>query len=137
MMQFIRFGLVGALGTFVNMAVFEGLRLTGMHYTLASILSFLVAATGNYLLNRRWTFRAARDSAGGWLLYIAVNGAGLLANLGVLVSLRQWGGWPTSLAQLAGIGAGMVLNFVLSKTIVFRSGHEKGDGYAEPSPLTH
>ena len=52
----IRFGLVGATGYVVNVAVYStGLR-AGIDYRLAATVSFLVAASSNYVLNRTWTF---------------------------------------------------------------------------------
>ncbi len=123
--QFMRFGLVGALGTIVNLALFETIRRMGLHYMPAASISFLVAATSNYLLNRRWTFADSNDSFRGWFLYLLVNLLGLGANLIVLLIFRESLNWPVILAQLAGIGAGTVLNFVLSKTLVFSSQHSQ------------
>lgn len=152
MIQFLKFGVVGAIGTLINMTVFEALRFAGLHYLASSSVSFLVAATGNYLLNRRWTFKASRDSFSSWMLYVLVNLVGLASNLAVLSSLTEWAGWPVSVSQLCGIGAGMVFNFLLSRALVFRprgdaapktedleqsegaKESEKGDGWKEPSP---
>ncbi|HBS06227.1 MAG TPA: hypothetical protein DEA96_14760 [Leptospiraceae bacterium] len=122
--QFIRFGLVGALGTVVNLVLFESIRRLGLHYLPAASLSFLAAATSNYMLNRRWTFSSSADSIKGWILYLIVNLLGLGANLVVLMTLKEGLNWPVILAQLAGIGAGTILNFLLSKTLVF-SGNQQ------------
>ena len=56
--QFLRFCLVGASGYAVNLAVYAALLEAGLVYSLAATVSFLVAATSNYIWNRRWTFRA-------------------------------------------------------------------------------
>ena len=118
--QFIRFGVVGSLGTVVNLIIFEGVRWAGIHYLPAASVSFLGVATGNYLLNSRWTFQKSRASAKDWILYVGINLIGLGANLAVLSCFTELWHWPVSLAQLAGIGAGTILNFAFSKALVFR-----------------
>ncbi|MEQ8353667.1 MAG: GtrA family protein [Leptospiraceae bacterium] len=126
--QFIRFALVGALGTAINLAIFETVRRLGLHYLPSASLSFLLAATSNYVINSRWTFSGNQDSLKSWLLYVMVNLIGLGANLIVLMIFTESLHWPVVLAQLAGIAAGTVLNFVLSKTLVFSAGFGETEG---------
>jgi len=56
--QFLRFCIVGASGYGVNLAVYVALLAVGLHYTAAASISFLTAATSNYVWNRLWTFEA-------------------------------------------------------------------------------
>jgi putative flippase GtrA len=56
--QFLRFCLVGASGYAVNLAVYAALLAAGLHYSAAASISFLTAATSNYVWNRLWTFEA-------------------------------------------------------------------------------
>jgi putative flippase GtrA len=56
--QFLRFCLVGASGYAVNLAVYAALLAVGLHYSAAASISFLTAATSNYVWNRLWTFEA-------------------------------------------------------------------------------
>ena len=85
--QFLRFCLVGASGYGVNLAVYAGMLAVGLHYPAAATVSFLVAATSNFLWNRAWTFQARKER---WLaqcsrallisaLCLAVNELFLLA----------------------------------------------------------
>ena len=117
--HFAKFGAVGAIGTVINLIVFQILHSLGVFYLIAASASFLVAASSNYMLNRRWTFGAEKDTWGGWAAYVLVNLVGLGTNLGTLSFLSQIWQWNLILAQLAGIAAGTVVNFVLSRRWVF------------------
>src|SRR5215208_829800 len=57
------FCLVGASGYVVNLVVFQCVYSAGAGHLAAAMFAFLVAATNNYLLNRRWTFEGASGTA--------------------------------------------------------------------------
>src|SRR5205807_192596 len=64
-LQLVRFTCVGASGYAVNLAVFAAcVHLLGIDYRLSAGIAFLVAVTNNFLLHRRWTFRARHGHAG-------------------------------------------------------------------------
>ena len=59
--QFLRFSLVGSSGVVVNLVVYTlAIYAFHLHYLPAATLSFLVAMTNNFLLNRHWTFKTHR-----------------------------------------------------------------------------
>ena len=84
--QLFKFGVVGASGYVVNLAVFALLlNVVGLHYISAAVGSFLVAVTNNYCWNRLWTFRAERgDVAYQGMRFFVVSTLALVANLAVL-----------------------------------------------------
>jgi putative flippase GtrA len=90
-LELIRFSLVGAVGTGVNLAVYIALlRGAGLHYLLAAACSFVVAVSNNYFWNRHWTFRHHR----GHLYYqglrfLVVSLIALGLNLGMLKLLVE------------------------------------------------
>jgi putative flippase GtrA len=57
------FGIVGASGYVVNLAVFQVVYAGGASHLAAATAAFLVAVANNYLLNRRWTFAGAAATA--------------------------------------------------------------------------
>ena len=119
-----RFCLVGAYGVLVNLAVFQGAVLLDVSLLLASAMAFFVAASSNFLLNRAWTFRGAPSrerTEVRWVKFLGASAAGLAANLAVLSLLTGWLDIWYLLAQLAGIAAGTLLNFQISRTWVFRA----------------
>jgi putative flippase GtrA len=58
-LQLVRFGLVGAVGFVVNLAVYAlFVHGIGVDYHLAAVVAWLVAVANNFVLNRHWTFDA-------------------------------------------------------------------------------
>ena len=91
--ELVKFSLVGATGTAVNLGVYVALlRGAGFHYLLAASCSFVVAVSNNYFWNRHWTFRNHRGHVyyqGLRFLVVSVIALGL--NLGVLKALVELG----------------------------------------------
>ena len=90
--QVIRFCAVGASGYVVNLVVYATLLGAGVHYVAAATVSFLVAASSNYALNRRWTFDARQERlALQGLRALAVSAVSLGANQMCLLALVALG----------------------------------------------
>ncbi|MCX8133889.1 MAG: GtrA family protein, partial [Roseococcus sp.] len=89
-------------------------------------LSYVVAASAVYALNRVWTFRDRPGSAPlarQWGAYLALNLIGFAANYGTYAALVAWtelGARHLALSVAAGSVAGMFLNFFLSRQLIFR-----------------
>jgi len=116
--QFVKFCIVGGTGTAMNLAVMWLLvEISGMHYLPASIVSFAVALTSNFVLNKLWTFRGhrRRSIVSQYAKYWAVSVTALAVNLAVLWALVELAGIWYLAAQLAGIIIATGLNYVGSK----------------------
>ncbi len=87
----------------------------------ANTVAFLVAVNFGYMMNKTWTFRD--DSRG----RIAIARGVLFLQATLSDSLSVPRSWLASLyvdpriAKIVSIGASLVVNFILSKTVVFRS----------------
>jgi putative flippase GtrA len=57
----VRFCVVGASGYVVNLAVYASLLEARLGYLAAATVSFLIAASSNYIWNRLWTFGAKQE----------------------------------------------------------------------------
>lgn len=87
--QFVKFGLVGALNTLLDYGLYTVfVTFLDIHYLVANALSFGVAVTNSFILNRKWTFRQTGTN---WqhegLKYLAVYCAGLGIGEGFLFLL--------------------------------------------------
>lgn len=119
----VRFGIVGAIGTFVNMCVFSFLSLNFLSNTLASTAAFFVAVSVNYILNARWSFSFRTQgvlSISSYIFYILANTGGLLVNLAILYFVSNILGYNPLLGQFIGIMFGMIINYLASYFFVFK-----------------
>jgi len=120
--QLAKFGVVGASGYVVNLAVYALLlRQAHLHYLLAATGSFLVAATNNYVWNRLWTFRHQRGHiAYQGLRFLIVAGIAYVANLGLLTGFVEVFGLGKIVSQAMAIVLVTPLNFIGNKLWSFR-----------------
>ncbi|MDW5593265.1 GtrA family protein [Conexibacter stalactiti] len=120
--QLVRFGLVGASGYVVNLAVFTlAVHSFEIGYRIASVLAFLVSVLNNFWWNRHWTFDGRGGHAGfqaARFLLVSVIAFGF--NYAVLVTLVEVGGLPEVPAQAIAIVAATPLNFLGQKLWSFR-----------------
>lgn len=122
--EFLRFGVVGALGFVCNVAVVYALRTTIGLY-VAGIAAYAVAASVTWLLNRRWTFRSGsrRPLLGQWLFYLAANGLGFGVYYAVYVlaiGFVPLAARAPALAVALGAGVSLLVNFFTAQRLVFR-----------------
>jgi putative flippase GtrA len=118
--QLAKFCVVGAIGYFLNLAVYVLLLDAGLHYLLAATGSFLVAVTNNYLWNRAWTFADRRGGlAAQGARFFVVSLASLGANLLVLNLLITLGTGKL-VGQAIAIVVVTPLNFIGNKLWSFR-----------------
>lgn len=123
--QFLRFGTVGSLGFLVDCASVTLLRpLLGL--TLATVSAYFIAASGNWVLNRLWTFRESspdQNLFAQWLRFLSANSIGFLLNRGAVFSLYALSPLTRhhpAIALAIGAACGMVANFNLSRRLVFQ-----------------
>lgn len=125
--QFARFAVVGTAGFVVDSASLTLALQLGAGFLAGRGISYLVAATFTWWLNRRWTFAPTGDSyLGQWAKFVSANAVGGTINYCVYAALIF--GFPALfkacpiLAVAFGSVAGLAMNFTLSRRFVFSSG---------------
>ena len=118
--QLLQFGLVGASGYIVNLAVFAVLvGPLGLHHLIAAVLAFCVAVLNNFWWNRHWTFDAKHGHAGFQAArFFTVSVLALTINL-VALELLVRGGMGDLPAQAIAVAIAMPFNFVGNKLWTF------------------
>jgi dolichol-phosphate mannosyltransferase len=122
--QLFKFGVVGASGYFINLAVFWLLaEPVDTHHIPAAIGAFCVAVTNNFLWNRHWTFQAtAVHPAHQGARFLAVSVVGLGVNLAVLELLVSSVGVAELPSQAIAVAIAMPVNFIGNKLWTFDEG---------------
>lgn len=127
--QFVKFAIVGGVGTIVNLIVLKASLLAWEQFStstpfsveiLASALAFVVAVVNNFLLNRWWTFRSTGPVHAEFGKFLTVSVAGLGLNTLVFSLFRGHLNFPVMLSQLLAIACVLPFNFTINKLWSFR-----------------
>ena len=122
-MRFVSFALVGLAGVAVHLLVLSTARRSGADFAVAQVAATLVAMLANFQLNNLVTYRDARLRGAalgrGLAVFFVGCGLGAYANIGVAQLLySDHAGWTP--AGLAGAAIGLVWNYAISATLVWR-----------------
>jgi putative flippase GtrA len=117
--QLFKFGVVGATGFAINLAVYKLLLGIGAHG--AAAVSFVVAAASNYWWNRHWTFAGQKGSFAlqGMRFYVVSIAAFAVNQLWLTVFL-DWLHLGKVVSQALAIILVTPLNFLGNKLWSFR-----------------
>ena len=121
--QLVSFGLIGFVNAGVDTAVFfVALATVTSNLVVANSCAWIVAVSGSYLLNSRFTFAAnsgGRFNLKAYFMFAATQVGGFLANTTILLLAAPY--VPLLAAKILAIGGGFVVNFTLARTLVFRA----------------
>jgi putative flippase GtrA len=127
--ELLRFSLVGSIGFLIDASAMQVLASdAGISPLWARAVSFPLALSVTWALNRAWTFESGRYRPAGsqYRRYIGVQVIGFLINYASFAFLVLaggiWGEWPL-LALLVGALLSMLFTYIASRTFVF-SAHE-------------
>ncbi|MEU1349558.1 GtrA family protein [Streptomyces sp. NPDC005786] len=123
-----KFGVVGAVGLVVNIAVSNLLwRYTDIPTVRAGLMATFVAILFNYVGFRYWTYRD-RDKTGRTrelTLFLLFSAVGAVIETGVLYAATYGFGWDTpvqsNVFKIVGIGIATLFRFWSYRTWVFRA----------------
>ncbi len=127
--RFMRFAVVGGIGTVVDFGVLFMLKeIIGLPLIAANSLSYLAGVVNNFTLNRHWTYADVPKKALGrqFLQFLLVSTAGLLLNnlivglmsapLGDLLNLPDTG---YLVAKVLATGIVVFWNFIINRMWTF------------------
>ncbi len=117
-----RFAMVGFLGVFIDVLIFQWLTGQGISLATAHISSFIAAASFNYMLNNKWSFRQHHSGHLRWGQFYRFLIVGIFAMLlrgAVLAWLVYTWNIPTEWAIFPAIIATAVVNYLGSAFYVF------------------
>ncbi|HEX2676685.1 MAG TPA: glycosyltransferase, partial [Polyangiales bacterium] len=142
--ELVKFSVVGLLGMCIDLATLHALKeLLGIDTRLCAVAGFVVAVTSNFALNRRYTFKSARELPllFSYVTYVGANLAGLAVRLLVIQVFMTMAGIDAGrgylLSNMVGIVLAMLLNFVGAKFFAFDPDRlRSADTDSAPVPLS-
>ena len=123
--HFLKFLLVGGLGTITNLTIFFLLvDILNFRHIPVSVGAFIVTVVQNYLLNHYWTFsdvtKKKSANINGLIKFLFLAIIGLTINIIVLTTiLSLFNPQFKVIAQAFGIAGGTIFNFIGSKYWIF------------------
>lgn len=143
--EIAKFGMVGASGFVVNLAVFNLIRtVTDWQTVRASVLATVVAIMSNYLGLRYFAYRNRdqedRNSRRRELtLFLLFSAIGLVIENSVLYATTYGLGWDgtlaTNVSKFLGIGVATLFRFWSYRTWVFRTAGSRRGAESRPEPV--
>jgi putative flippase GtrA len=121
--QLIRFAMTGGLAAIVDYGSYQALLAVGLNVHVAKSLSFVLGTLTAYLINRQWTFRASggRGQFASVMLLYGITFAVQVGMNAVMLSLLPDSAWKITVAFAVAQGTATVINFVVQRTVIFRS----------------
>ena len=138
--QFLAFCVVGTIGFVVDVAILHALA-PWLGWYGGRVISFIVAATATWALNRSFTFSAqaanARYSAWQqyWRYMLAMLGGALVNYLAYTLTLL-WSSapWAPTLGVAMGSIAGLAVNFISARKVAFRTRQSQSPSSSSVEP---
>ncbi len=124
--QFVKFGIVGASGFIVNLAIFTILQKVvpesthAPNFYIIYSVAFLAGGVSNYFLNRIWTFRSTGHAGREGAQFLTVSAIALVVGLIVLWLVQPYLGHGHK-SWFVSVVAGIVVNFFVNKYWTFRT----------------
>ena len=124
--QLVRFVITGGLSAVVDFGLLVILMALGLGHTPAKAISFVAGTTTAYLINRRWTFRAA-PSTRRFAAVVVLYALTFALQVGLFSVLFTWltaqGLSRLSVQVIAFViaqGVATTVNFVVQRSVIFR-----------------
>jgi len=119
--QFIKFTIVGTVNTLIDLtALYCFVEYLHINVILASILSFLIAATNSFFFNKTWTFKnSSLNYRNQVLKFIIVSGIGLTLNTIFMYMFVQLIGLWYMFSKVLTSGIVLIWNFIGNKFWTF------------------
>ena len=123
--HFIKFAISGAIFAAINILILYILTdLLGIYYILSSIIAFFLGSTGNFLLNKKWTFKERirhHDTFKKYTKAMSVNIAAVIITIALLYALTEFLNIYYLISQTIAMIVAFFANFIGNKKIVFIS----------------
>lgn len=123
-LQFVQFCLVGAFSTALNVGLLNLFMSFGWGVIPSHVLSFSLAVTNGFFMNRAWTFRESRGRQmhRQYVMFVLVNLVGLGLSLLIVLIVGRWMLRTGSAVSLAGLFRTLTGRHAVPKQLAYSLG---------------
>ena len=119
--QFIKFGIVGASNTLISLLIYYIFILVGINYLVANISGYIISSIWGYVLNKMWVFKENKcDTKVSICKYYIIYGSSLLINLLSMYILVDQLNVSEIVSPLLTLCITIPYNFILNKVWAFK-----------------
>lgn len=119
--EFLLYLIVGGIATVCEWAIFFVLDKVYVHYTLATIIAYILSTFINWLAGRILVFKENRQSVAKELLGIYIASiVGLLLNLVIMWALVDLLTAPEMISKMVATALVFVYNFLVRKLVIYK-----------------
>jgi len=121
--QFIKFCIVGFSNLIIDFSVYLFFtRFLDLYFIYANFISFTIAVSWSFTLNKRWTFkmRVAEKVRTQYMQFFIVNIIGIIIQTSILYYLVEKQSWFDLYAKGVAVVLAVFWNFGVSKFWIFR-----------------
>jgi putative flippase GtrA len=117
--QFIKFCIVGVANTTISLVAYYFLLKLGVHYLLASTISYCVGILNGYIFSTKFVFKKQRNKLQAFR-FVGVNLSSLVINLLLLYILVDVFSVSEFIAQVIATIFNVIYNYSLNKFWTFK-----------------
>ena len=120
--QFFKFGIIGAINTVAFLAIYYGLLFLGVHYIFAYAIGFVITVLSAFFLNRKYVFKPdeSKSKVKQLVKVFTVYFSTLLLGIGLLSLQVEIIGISEVIAPILNLLVTIPINFILNKYWAFR-----------------
>ncbi len=121
--QFLKFALVGALGTLINLGILYCFtEFFKVYYLISEIFAFVIVSINNYLLDKVWTFKeeVREQVVIKYFQFFTISVIALMINLIFLFILVEYFHLWYIFAEIFAIGCAFLINFSGNRYFTFK-----------------
>lgn len=131
-LQFIKFGIVGAFNTVLTLAIYYAGLALGIHYQLCNIIAFIITVFISYLLNGKLVFKQTNGQKTGFFVglikvYMSYAFTSLFLNAILLGVQVEFLGISKEIAPIFNLVFTIPINFLLNKFWVYRKKEKENE----------
>lgn len=120
--QFIKFGMVGALNTILSYLINNGCYyFLHLHEQICNIIAFIITVTISYFLNNKYVFDGGKYNIKSYFkVVVSYSFTGLFLSAALLYVEERIFGIPNFIATLMNLVITIPVNFLLNKFWAFK-----------------
>lgn len=121
-LQFIKFGFVGASNNLIYFAIYYVLIYLNTNYLIANILGYTISSVWGYILNKKWVFKESTEKTSKSVIkYYIVYGSSFLINISFMYFFVDVFNFSKIIAPILTMFITVPYNFIFNKVWTFKN----------------